>query len=328
VDRSQTQTVAFASLSTHDVEQARAAMSRGCYAARLTPRSPSARLGARLSTLTLGAVSLGDMQFGTDVAVSYGELGAYHVDVLMSGQLTWRQGRAPQRISTPARAPVFQPHGDTTLDRWTGNCRLLGVKIDRQVLEATLGALLDRPIRSPVVLGPDLDTLGGRGRSFARLVRMLAGDLTNPDGLVRQPIMAARLQEAIIVGLLAAADHMYRQALAEPARRLTPRVVKRTVDAIQARPEHPFTCAELAGIAGVSVRALQDSYRHYLGVPPMTYLRRVRLHRVHEDLRRADSQRTTVAEVASRWGFTHLGRFAAQYREAFGTSPSQTLRGG
>jgi AraC-like DNA-binding protein len=31
--------------------------------------------------------------------------------------------------------------------------------------------------------------------------------------------------------------------------------------------------------------------------------------------------------VALRWGFTHYGRFAAQYRQRFGCSPSQTLRG-
>jgi hypothetical protein len=30
--------------------------------------------------------------------------------------------------------------------------------------------------------------------------------------------------------------------------------------------------------------------------------------------------------VATRWGITHLGRFACEYRNRFGESPSQTLR--
>jgi AraC-like DNA-binding protein len=34
----------------------------------------------------------------------------------------------------------------------------------------------------------------------------------------------------------------------------------------------------------------------------------------------------SVSEVAFRWGFTHLGRFAGAYKERFGVPPSQTLR--
>ena len=35
---------------------------------------------------------------------------------------------------------------------------------------------------------------------------------------------------------------------------------------------------------------------------------------------------SSVAAVAARWGFTHLGRFAIEYRRRFGVHPSQTLR--
>jgi AraC-like DNA-binding protein len=34
----------------------------------------------------------------------------------------------------------------------------------------------------------------------------------------------------------------------------------------------------------------------------------------------------TVAAVAHRWGFAHLGRFASAYRCRFGEPPSDTLR--
>jgi AraC-like DNA-binding protein len=39
----------------------------------------------------------------------------------------------------------------------------------------------------------------------------------------------------------------------------------------------------------------------------------------------ADPGRTTVTDVAHRWGFDHLGRFAASYRARYHTTPSQTL---
>jgi transcriptional regulator GlxA family with amidase domain len=57
----------------------------------------------------------------------------------------------------------------------------------------------------------------------------------------------------------------------------------------------------------------------------MEFLKRSRLRRTREQLLAA-SAGTTVREVALRWGFSHLGRFSADYQQTFGESPSQTLR--
>ncbi|WP_437441419.1 helix-turn-helix domain-containing protein, partial [Streptomyces aureus] len=66
------------------------------------------------------------------------------------------------------------------------------------------------------------------------------------------------------------------QLLADP--------VKRVMDAVRERPEHPFTTTELATLARVSVRRLQESFREYVGMSPMAYVREVRLDRVREEL--------------------------------------------
>ena len=59
---------------------------------------------------------------------------------------------------------------------------------------------------------------------------------------------------------------------------------------------------------------------------PLTYLRRLRLDGVHAELSRCEPWEVSVSEVAFRWGFTHLGRFAGAYRARYGVPPSQTLR--
>ncbi|MCW2522306.1 MAG: transcriptional regulator, AraC family, partial [Frankiales bacterium] len=64
-----------------------------------------------------------------------------------------------------------------------------------------------------------------------------------------------------------------------------------------------------------------------VGQSPMRYLQQVRLERVHAELAQAEPGATTITEAATRWGFTHLGRFANQYRTTFGELPSATLAG-
>jgi transcriptional regulator GlxA family with amidase domain len=88
----------------------------------------------------------------------------------------------------------------------------------------------------------------------------------------------------------------------------------------------PFTVADLAAVAGVSVRSLQESFRRYVGMPPMTYLRHLRLAHAHEQLRQADPALHSVTDIAHRAGFTHMGRFAADYRARYEVSPRETLR--
>jgi len=83
----------------------------------------------------------------------------------------------------------------------------------------------------------------------------------------------------------------------------------------------------LAGLAGVSVRGLQQGFRDYLGITPLEYLREVRLARARDDLLAADPEAdVSVTEVAYRWGFGHLARFAGYYRHRYGELPSETLR--
>jgi transcriptional regulator GlxA family with amidase domain len=103
--------------------------------------------------------------------------------------------------------------------------------------------------------------------------------------------------------------------------------VKRALDVMHAEPWRNYTIKDLAAVAGVGVRVLQESFRQHVGVSPLTYLRRIRLDGVHAELSRSDPGQASVSEIAYRWGFTHLGRFAGSYRERFGVSPSHTLRG-
>jgi transcriptional regulator GlxA family with amidase domain len=141
-------------------------------------------------------------------------------------------------------------------------------------------------------------------------------------------LIGPRLCEHLLRGLLVAADHQHGERLTAPGRAAAPKAIQQVIDAIHDGPERPYTVGSLAELAGVSTRSLQEGFRRHVGASPMVYLRDVRLARVHEDLRQTPLGAGGVAEVAYRWGFAHLGRFAAQYQAKYGVTPSHTLRAG
>ncbi len=317
----------FTSIETADLDEARAAISTHFYPNVIDVLAPSRGVRARFGMACTGAVTIGDLSFGADVRAAFGELGAYHVDVPLAGRFVSRHGSGRPVAASACRAPVFRPVGDTTLERWDADCRLLAVKIDRGYLETELARMLDAPVAAPVRLDEALDTSRGPGASWVRLVRLLAADVGRDGGLAGHPLLADRLQESLVAGLLLATGHQYRDRLAGPHRAgATPRSVRRAVDALHAAPGRAFTLTLLAEIAGISRRSLQQGFQQHIGVSPMAYLRQVRLARVHEELRTATPGEVNVTEVAFRYGFVHLGRFAGAYRARYGCPPSQTLR--
>ena len=104
-----------------------------------------------------------------------------------------------------------------------------------------------------------------------------------------------------------------------------PQHVKRALAYLRANLAEKMTLADLATACGISQRALLTQFKHFLGVSPIAHLRHMRLATARAELQQSDGT-VSISEVASRCGLTHLARFAAEYRTAFGELPSATLR--
>lgn len=84
--------------------------------------------------------------------------------------------------------------------------------------------------------------------------------------------------------------------------------------------------ADVCAALGVTQRSLLRAIRAVHGTTPSYRLRMLRLIKARDALLLARTRTETVTDVAIRLGFVQLGRFAADYRGAFGESPSETLR--
>lgn len=318
-------TPSIAHFSSADIDQVRFMLNEYFYPISVGAPYGHAdfRLGAEV--IQLGPLTIGHLSFGAPVTLIASELDAYHVTIPVSGQVETRHaGR--EVTAHPSAGAVFGP-GNPVYTLHSAGSAELDVKIERSALETELASLLGHPIEGPIDLPAQIDVSDGPGRSWCRLVQEVHQEYRHADSLVHQATIAGRLRHIVVGGLLFALPHRYHRELTAPPRPGPPRAIRRAQDAIQAEPERAFTVADLATEAQVSVRSLQEGFRRHLGCSPMSYLQRVRLERAHEDLRRADPARDTVASIAHRWGFAHLGRFASAYRVRYQESPSTTLRG-
>ena len=82
---------------------------------------------------------------------------------------------------------------------------------------------------------------------------------------------------------------------------------------------------QLARQSGASIRSLQNSFRQHLSATPNAYILQMRLSRVHTELLTGSGDES-IEKIASRWGFGHMGYFAARYRAQYGQAPSDTRK--
>jgi transcriptional regulator GlxA family with amidase domain len=187
--------------------------------------------------------------------------------------------------------------------------------------------LLGRPVTQPLSFDVPMDLSSPRSASFVRALQLLHGEVQRPDGMTADPAMAAGMTRLVMTGLLLAQPHNYTDQLHDPTRSVAPATIRNAIEFIEAEPEQVMTVSDVAAVACLSVRALEDGFRRHVGVSPMTYVRDIRLARVHLELSTVDPETTTAAAVARRWGFNHYSRFAALYRERYSVAPAKTLAG-
>lgn len=314
-------------ICTTDVDEAAELLRPAFFPIDITPcGTDSLRIRVKADQLPL--LSIGYLDMSDEAVMRVADIPSCQIAIALSGHTvtTWPDHRG-STVTGPGSATVFTPGMDVEL-MWSHDCAQLGLMISPSEITRELELLLDRPVRRPVEFARQLDLTTNSSRSWLSLPGILAREAGRADGLLSHRLALANMQRLLIQGLLLTQPHSYTDALGDDGRPAPEAVVKRAIDLMHGRPESVWTTAELARATGVSARALQKAFARSGELPPMTYLRHLRLHLVRAELAAASrtSSSAAVTAAAGRWGFVHLGRFAQQYREMFGEAPSETLR--
>lgn len=267
-----------------------------------------------------------DLSAGWDWRYAYGDssgqlaiglLNAGKAEMLIAGKIVQRTEAEMAIVSLPT---LQQQRVEAVDGRYSSVTLTVRTDVVTKVLSAAFGnaALED------LDLAPKVDLSTGAGQTLLQLVRASTTGLY--DGiLARSPKASALLSEAAVQLVLENVPHRLIERLNRRPMDVPPRHVRRAVEYMRANLHLPLTIADIAGNVGISSRLLQSGFRKIHGTTPVAYLRRIRLEAIHDELSRPENL-LPVSEVALKWGFTHMGRFAASYRAAFGFYPSDTVR--
>jgi AraC-like DNA-binding protein len=314
-------------LVTDSPDEVYALMSRLYSEARMFLRRPRDRFQSRVHAASLGQVGLlynaNTPGYGVNLVMPER---FFFLSLAIHGQMRHRLNGA-EVLAEPGVAVVGSPGQLTTCEAVTG-IETLWVTLDRVAVEQELARLLDRPVSAALEFAQAWSLGAPSGRTLTRLSRFLAEELNDLDDPQTQASLAVRqASRALLTLVLEGQPHNYTAALTEPALDASLRALRRVEECVEAHLSEPLTLGDLAAWGGVGVRTLQLLFQRHRGCTPSAFVRQRRLNAARCDLL-AGGPDVSVTRVAFRWGFNHLGRFAAQYGREFGESPRDTLRRG
>lgn len=311
-------------LITHDLDEARHYIT-DVYIPHELQTHDGRKLDFKLRYLASERLTVGHLVYGADAELLVPPMvDCYHMNLTLSGQTMVKQRGERATTDAERRGVLFSPTDPFTV-RWSPEAVQYAVKLPRRSLEGHLGKLLNRPVERPVQFDLGFALTTPVGQALLSSVKYLRAELSRPGGIVTLPMARDQLESLVLTELLLTIPNSYSELLHSLDRTAPRSNVRCAMELIDAQPEANHTLAELAKAANVTARALQRGFKEEVGMSPSAYVRAVRLDRVRADLIEGAGA-VSVTDIAVRWGFFHLGRFAQQYRERFGVLPSETVR--
>ena len=219
---------------------------------------------------------------------------------------------------------VLHGEGGSPFQRSSGSAAWAGLSLpveDAAVVGETLAdGALTRP-KQTLLVTPARSAMA----RLQRLHATVAGLAEDAPEIIAHPEAARSLEQALIQAMAdcLATREGRKNTLAQEQHAIVMRRFRRVVEE---NPEEPLYIPDICKAIRVSPRALLLCCQEHLGMGPNRYLLLRRMQLVRRALRQATPDTTSVTEIAARYGFWQLGRFAVKYHSLFGESPSATLR--
>ncbi|CAB3809586.1 hypothetical protein LMG27177_06839 [Paraburkholderia fynbosensis] len=286
-------------------------------------------LSSKLANMVHQRLTLGDIVI---------ETGCYDFPVIANGCMPrnsvciglMADGAEITRVNTASiHADEIQiyPRGAELLYHAAGTSRWINFNVPEGRLQKVATVRRGRPLKLPTRSAASVPLKRGGRAALALLVddAMSLARSLEPDGMA--PDLAREMSDAMV--------DAYASALCDaqiPTTASTSSTADRHHRLILAcerlamsSDETDLALVQVAERSGYSLRSLQLIFRRSVGMTPGRWFMNIRLNGALRDLL-TPTEDCSVTDVARKWGFHHLSRFAYHYRTMFGELPSETLR--
>ncbi|MEY9997914.1 AraC-like DNA-binding protein [Streptomyces sp. V4I8] len=294
--------------------------------ARMRISSNTAAAGrVRVRRSILPSISVDELDLAIDMSYAVTPLGKICLCMVHEGTIRDHVFPGVRDTFGPGDMVVLAPP-DLSYAGHVCRARCTITMLDLNLLDQVTATGAEPP-RRPVRLTGHRPNSPAASRHLKQTITYLRDHVLTDPAIAEQPLIVSTSSQLLAASVLAAFPNTVSTApTAQDRRDAHPTTLRRAITYIDDHADQPITVAEIAAAAHVTVRALQYTFRRHLDTTPLAYLRRTRLAHAHRELLAARPQgERTVTDIAARWGFAHPSRFAALYRDTYGTSPSHTL---
>lgn len=302
-----------------DLAETEEFLSRAYTTMRIGGRSEDAR--TRLERRWLGPVSMDTLSIGFEMQFNVRPLNKVLIGRVHSGRIESRFANV-RDVFGPGDvtliAPPDQPYAGQVCHATYDTTMFATDHLSRVAFPAAKGTEVRLTGHRPV-------SKDAAERLNGLISYLHASVMTDPDCL-RSPLVAstAAMHLASVV-LETFPNNAQDDIAASQHQGVKAAVLRRAIAFIDDSAHSDISIVDIARHVNMTPRGVQYMFRRELDCTPMEYARRIRLDRAHRELVAATADTSTVAQIATRWGFAHKGRFARSYRQSYGKSPHETL---
>ncbi|PRX46545.1 AraC-like DNA-binding protein [Prauserella shujinwangii] len=287
----------------------------------------TANVDARLNAVRLGRVLLLSARLGCEVRLCPGETRPFYVIVIpLAGRGVFFLNGERAEVN-PGVGVVVSP--DVSLDVFlSADFAAIALRIEEGAIEHAVADRLGFLPPVPVRFDPLMNLTAGPVVDWCDSVLDCVADLDDPASLLlASDDLLRRMDDSLVGTLLAAQPHNYSGFLGD---RREPPASRRAVSFVLGLMHHDprLSLADYARRVGVSVEALHEGFQRRFGIVASAFLRRVRLRRARAHLLLvAGEPAASAREVFLHWKLPYDPGALAEYRQLYGESPEDTLRG-
>jgi AraC-like DNA-binding protein len=210
--------------------------------------------------------------------------------------------------------------------RATGDSTFLVLHIDPTLVRGQMSSVSGDEAADLPKIPLNLSFTMSRGAAFWRRVASFWRALDSDTALHSSALTVDEAECALALDLVRAIASQATDCDSKTTGTIGAAGLRRAEEYLMANVDNAVCLADVCRETKVSVRTLSRSFASAHGLGPMGFLKQRRLEAANRALLAAGPGETHVTDVALRYGFSQMGRFAVEYRRTFREPPSQTLR--